>query len=623
LNYLTFENISRSYGDKVLFSEITLHINKGEKVALVAENGTGKSSLLRIITNEEAPEGDRAKVFIHPGIRLGYLRQDPDLDPGLTISEAIFSSDNKALNALRNYEQIMLTRPDDNDALQKALDEVELNKGWDKEAELYEVLSRLKLENPNLKVNQLSGGQKKRLALAKILLDEPDLLILDEPTNHLDLEMIEWLEEFLSRPQLTLFLITHDRYFLERVCKVIVELSNGKLYKYQGNYSEYLDKKITRETNEAISFEKGKKLLKTELEWVRRQPKARGTKSKSRVQKFHSLRSELSGQKDKDEMSIPIKPERLGSKIIELRYIGKAYDDLLLFRDFHYKFQKKDRVGIVGPNGSGKSTLLDIIAGLLPPDEGTVVHGETLKIGYFKQSGLKLPDDKRVIDFIRDIAEYIPLEKGRKMSASQLLEQFLFPPAQQQVYISRLSGGEKRRLYLLSILIQNPNFLILDEPTNDLDIVTLNVLEDYLIDFPGCLLIVSHDRFFMDKIIDHLFVFEGEGKLIDFPGSYSEFRNWQDEKIQSAREQAQIVQRATKNSVPVRNEDQREDRDRKKEIKRLEKKIQELEISKTSILQKFEQQQILTDEIGEWSSKLDDINQQIESLEEEWMGLVE
>lgn len=622
MNYLTFENISRSYGDRVLFSDITLHINKGEKVALVAENGTGKSSLLRIITNEEAPEGDKAKVFVHPSIRVGYLRQEPILNPDLSISESIYASDNKALNALRNYEQVMLTRPDDAASIQKALDDVELNKGWDKEAELYEVLSKLKLDNSDLKISQLSGGQKKRLSLAKILLDEPDLLILDEPTNHLDLEMIEWLEEFLGRPQLTLFLITHDRYFLERVCKVIVELSNGKLYKYQGNYSEYLDKKLIRETNEAISFEKGKKLLKTELEWVRRQPKARGTKSKSRVQKFHSLRSELSGHKDKEEMSIPIKPERLGSKIIELRYICKAFDDLVLFKDFHYKFQKKDRVGIVGPNGSGKSTLLDTIAGILPPDQGAVVHGETLKIGYFKQSGLKLPEDKRIIDYIRDIAEYIPLEKGRKMSASQLLEQFLFPPSQQQLYISRLSGGEKRRLYLLSILIQNPNFLILDEPTNDLDIVTLNVLEDYLLDFPGCLLIVSHDRFFMDKIIDHLFVFEGNERLIDFPGSYTDYRNWQDEKLQSDRNKLQSEQKASKATSAPQQLSQSEDREKKKEIKRLEKKIQNLETEKTGILKKFEQQSIPVDEIGEWSAKLDNIKNQIEALEEEWMELV-
>nr|MBS0038489.1 ABC-F family ATP-binding cassette domain-containing protein [Saprospiraceae bacterium] len=622
MNYLTFENVSRSYGDRLLFSDITLHINKGEKVALVAENGAGKSSLLRIITGEEAPEGDRAKVFIHPAIKVGYLRQDPDLDPNLTVYEAIYESSNKSIVALKNYENLMLTQSDDVDAIQKALEEVELHKGWDKESEVNEILNKLSLQNLELTVENLSGGQKKRLALAKILVDEPDLLILDEPTNHLDLDMIEWLEGYLSRPNLTLFLITHDRYFLERICKVIVELTNGKLYKYQGNYSDFLEKKLTRESNEAIRYEKGKKLMKTELEWVRRQPKARGTKDKSRVQKFQSLRSEMSGFQEKDEININIKPNRLGSKILELRYITKAYGDLTLFKDFHYKFQKRDRVGIVGPNGSGKSTMLELIAGHLPPDSGSVVHGETLNIGYFKQSGLNIPDDKRVLDYIREFAEYIPLEKGKKLSASQLLEQFLFPPAQQQVYISKLSGGEKRRLYLLSILIQNPNFLILDEPTNDLDIVTLNVLEDYLVEFPGCLIIVSHDRFFMDKIIDHLFVFEGMGKIIDFPGNYTDYRQKLDHRVQEARSSSAGKPKtdSTPKQQPFVENDM--DRETKKEIKKLERKIKDLEEEKKGIIKKFESGSIPGEEVDEWSQKLQALNSEIESLEEKWMELV-
>lgn len=623
MNYLTFENVSRSYGDKLLFKDITLHINRGEKVALVAENGTGKSSLLRIITGEEPPEGERAKVFVHPDIKVGYLTQEPDFDPELSVIESVYQSTNKAVQALKRYEELMLKGVSDPQIIQSSLDAVESTKGWDKEASIREVLSKLKLDQVNLKVGRLSGGQKKRLALAKVLVDEPDLFILDEPTNHLDLEMIEWLEQYLSQPQFTLFLITHDRYFLERICSTIVELANGQLYKYQGNYSDYLEKRSARETNETLRFEKGQKLLKTELEWVRRQPKARGTKAKSRVQKFESLREELSGRLQQDEMRIQIKPERLGSKILELRYISKAYGERVLFKDFHYKFQKKDRIGIVGPNGSGKSTLLDVLAGIIPPDSGSVVHGETLKIGYFKQSGLSLPDDKRVIDYIREFAEYIPMEKGRKLSASQLLEQFLFEPKQQQVFISKLSGGEKRRLYLLSILIQNPNFLILDEPTNDLDIVTLNVLEDYLLDFPGCIIIVSHDRFFMDKIVNHLFAFEGVGKVIDFPGNYSDYRDDLDNRIREAREIAAGTSHQDNDVKPTPNTSHQQDKETKKLLKNLERKLKKLEEEKEAIHLKFETENPDSAQIVEWSKKLSELNESIEATEIEWMELVD
>ncbi len=623
MNYLTFENVSRSYGDRVLFQDITLHINKGEKVALVAENGTGKTSLLRIITGEEPPEGDRARVFIHPSIKIGHLKQEPDLDGDLTVLEAVYNSQNAAVQALKKYETLMLAGSSDPDKIQKALEEVELRKGWDKESEIREILSKLKLEDEHQKVRTLSGGQKKRLSLAMLLVDEPDLFILDEPTNHLDLDMIEWLEQFLSKPEFTLFLITHDRYFLERICSVIVELADQRLYKYQGNYSDFLEKKTVRETNQALRYERGNKLLKTELEWVRRQPKARGTKSKSRVQKFESLRSELSGNHQKDELNIAIKPERLGSKIMELRYIAKSFDERHLFKDFHYKFQKKDRVGVVGPNGSGKSTLLDMMAGLIPPDSGSVVHGETLKIGYFKQSGLNLPDDKRVIDYIREFAEYIPMEKGKKLSASQLLEQFLFAPEQQQTFISKLSGGEKRRLYLLSILIQNPNFLILDEPTNDLDIITLNVLEDYLIDFPGCVVIVSHDRFFMDKIVDHLFAFQKGGTIIDFPGNYTEYRSSLDQKVREDRKKSAEKSSSSKKTAKPSTDGSGMTKDTKNQLRKLERKLQKLEKDKQSLLEKFNSDNPDPDKIGEWSKELKQVEDEIEELEGEWMELVD
>ncbi|TVR87597.1 MAG: ABC transporter ATP-binding protein [Saprospirales bacterium] len=623
MNYLTFENVSRSYGDRVLFKDITLHINKGEKVALVAENGTGKTSLLRIITGEEPPEGDQARVFIHPGIKIGHLKQEPDLDGDLTVLEAVYNSQNAAVQALKKYEALMLAGSSDPDKIQQALEEVELRKGWDKESEIREILSKLKLEDEHQKVRTLSGGQKKRLSLAMLLIDEPDLFILDEPTNHLDLDMIEWLEQFLSKPEFTLFLITHDRYFLERICSVIVELSDQRLYKYQGNYSDFLEKKTVRETNQALRYERGNKLLKTELEWVRRQPKARGTKSKSRVQKFESLRSELSGKQQKDELNIAIKPERLGSKIMELRYIAKSFGERQLFKDFHYKFQKKDRVGVVGPNGSGKSTLLDMMAGLIPPDSGSVVHGETLKIGYFKQSGLNLPDDKRVIDYIREFAEYIPMEKGKKLSASQLLEQFLFAPEQQQTFISKLSGGEKRRLYLLSILIQNPNFLILDEPTNDLDILTLNVLEDYLMDFPGCVVIVSHDRFFMDKIVDHLFAFQTGGTIIDFPGNYTEYRSSLDQKVREERKKSAEKSTSLKKSAKPSTDGSGMSKDTKIQLRKLERNLQKLEKEKQSLLEKFDSDNPDPEKIGEWSKELKQVEDEIEELEGEWMELVD
>lgn len=623
MNYLTFENVSRSYGDRLLFSEITLHINKGEKVALVAENGTGKSSLLRIISGEEPPEGDKAKVFIHPSIRVGYLKQDPEIDPESTVLEAIYNSENLAIQSLKSYEELLAIGNSNATAIQSALEKVEINKGWDKDAEIREILSKLKLTDGVAKVKHLSGGQKKRLALARILIDQPDLFILDEPTNHLDLEMIEWLESYLNQPQFTLLLITHDRYFLERICKTIVELANGSLHKYQGNYSEYLEKRLEREANESVRFEKDKKLFKNELEWVKRQPKARTTKSKSRVQKFQELRSELSAVKEKDELAIAIKPERLGSKILEIRYVSKSYDEDLLFKDFHYKFQKRDRIGIVGPNGSGKSTLLDIMAGILPPDKGSVVHGETLKIGFFKQSGLQLPEDKRVIDYIREFAEYIPLEKGRKLSASQLLEQFLFPPKQQQVFISKLSGGEKRRLYLLTILIQNPNFLILDEPTNDLDIITLNVLEDYLVDFPGCLVIVSHDRFFMDKIVDHLFVFEGMGNIRDFPGNYSDYRSDLDRRISDARKAAAGQSQSDNTKKQTSSGSSEPNKETKKHLRKLEQQIKKLEERKSDLMDLFEKGDLPADKINEHSKELSEIDDKIENLELEWMELVE
>ena len=483
MNYLTLENVTKSFGEKILFKDIDLRIGKGEKIALVAKNGTGKTTLLKVVAGLEAPEGENANILLRKDIRVKFLDQEPEFDESLTPIEAVFDSENEKIQAIKEYEKAMLIPGRDQD-LQKAMTRIDDLKAWDIEARIKEVLSKLNV-NLHQEIRQLSGGQKKRLALAKILIEEPDFLIMDEPTNHLDLDMIEWLENYLQQPSLTLFMVTHDRYFLERVCDTIIELNQGQLYRYRGNYSEYLIKKSAREENEAANLEKTKKLYKRELEWIRRMPKARGTKAKSRVDSFSEIKKQAFKRTENDKVQLMIKGNRLGSKILETHYISKSYGDLKIVEDFDYKFKKKERVGIIGPNGVGKSTFLRLLTKQERPDAGKVVIGDTVVFGYYSQDGIPLKEDKRVIDIVRDIAEYIPLEKGQKLTAKSLLERFLFTGEQQQIFASQLSGGEKRRLYLLTVLMQNPNFLILDEPTNDLDIITLNLLEDFLMDFPG------------------------------------------------------------------------------------------------------------------------------------------
>ena len=525
MNFLTFENVTKTYGPKVLFRDISLSIDKGHKIALIAKNGTGKSTLLRVLAGIEGAEGESAKILFRKDIRVGYLPQEPELDPGHTAIEAIFASDTPLIQAVSEYENALLF-PDDHDRLQRAMVKMEDMKAWDFEAKVKEILFKLSIRHLDQRIGTFSGGQIKRIALAKLLIEEPDFLILDEPTNHLDVDMIEWLENYLSHPGLTLFMVTHDRYFLDNVCNHIIELEGGKFYRYKGNYTEYLDKKAIRDEVDANTLDKGKKLLSRELEWMRRTPAARTTKAKSRIDDFYDLKDKTSVRKDRSEVQIDIKSSRLGSKILELQYITKGYGDRVLIRDFHHFFKKNERVGIVGPNGTGKSTLLKLITGLETPDKGKIVTGETVVFGHYGQEGLQLKEDKRVIEVITDIAEFIPLEKGQKLTAASLLERFLFTREQQQVYASQLSGGEKRRLYLLTVLMKNPNFLILDEPTNDLDIMTLNVLEEFLQDFPGCLIIVTHDRYFMDKLVDHLFIFEGDSNIRDYNGNYTEYREW-------------------------------------------------------------------------------------------------
>jgi len=504
----------------MLFEGLSFGINKDQKIGFVAKNGTGKTTLLKIISGDET--ADSGNIIVRKDIKISYLSQKEVLNEELTIEESIFDSDNATLKVIEQYEKA-LKNPDDADAYQKAFDLMEQMNAWDFETQYKQILFKLKLNELDKKVGALSGGQKKRLALAIILLDQPDLLILDEPTNHLDLEMIEWLEQYLKKANTTLFMVTHDRYFLDRVCNDILELDHGEIFRYKGNYSYFLEKKEERITAEQSTVSKAKNLFKKELDWMRRQPKARTTKSKSRIDDFHAIK-EVAHQRRKDhQVQLEIQMERLGSKVVELHHISKTFDDNLLINKFDYVFKRGERIGIIGKNGTGKSTFVNMLTGGLSPDSGKVVIGETIKFGYYSQGGIQIKEGQKVIEVIKEYGEYIPLAKGKAISAGQLLERFLFDRKKQYDFVEKLSGGELKRLFLCTVLIQNPNFLILDEPTNDLDIVTLQVLENFLLDFPGNLIVISHDRYFMDRIVDHLFIFEGKGVITGFPGNYSDY----------------------------------------------------------------------------------------------------
>lgn len=624
MNYLTLENVSKTYGEKVLFDQIDFQISKGEKIAIVAKNGAGKSTLLKVIAGIEPPEGENQKVWLYKNIEVGYLVQDPDFEGATTVIDAVFSSDNPMMSALRDYEEALILQ-DKPEKMEAALVKMDDLKAWDFESKFKEILFKLNMTNLNQKISELSGGQKKRLALAKLIIDDPEFLILDEPTNHLDLEMIEWLEEYLQQSRITLLMVTHDRYFLERVCSHIVELDGGVLYRYKGTYSDFLEKKAAREENQATVLDRTKKLMKRELEWVRRQPKARGTKAKSRVDKFYEIKEKATQKVDNSEVIIGIKGQRMGKKILEAHNISKSFGDFVAVKDFDYKFRQKERVGIVGPNGVGKSTFLKVITKRLRTDSGKVVVGGNTVFGYYTQEGIQLEKDQTIIDYIRNIAEYIPMDKGQKLTAEQLCERFLFDRKQQRVYISQLSGGERRRLYLLSVLMENPNFLILDEPTNDLDILTLNILENFLMEFPGCVIIVTHDRYFMDKIVEHLFVFQGQGKIKDFNGTYTEYRTAQKAKETEERRQAAANNPKEKKEKPAFQSKTTPglNRDQQKEFKRLEKQIEKLEEKKAVITEKFNDTNISPADIEKYSKELGEINEELEEKEMRWMELAD
>ncbi|WP_178989010.1 ABC-F family ATP-binding cassette domain-containing protein [Winogradskyella schleiferi] len=616
MNYLNVENISKSFGELVLFKDLSFSIHKDQKIAFVAKNGSGKTSILNILSGKDAP--DEGQIVIRKGLRLAFLDQEPDLDPNLTLEETIFASDIPIIKIIEAYEKA-LKNPEDTEGYQKAFEAMDRNNAWEFETQYQQTLSQLKLDDLSLKVNTLSGGQKKRLALAQSILSKPDILILDEPTNHLDLEMIEWLEDYFAKTQQTLFMVTHDRYFLERVCNEIIELDQGQLYTYKGNYSYYLEKKEARIENEATEVGKAKQLFKKELNWMRRQPKARTTKSKSRIDDFSEIKSKAHKRRNDHQIQLEINMERLGSKIIEFHNVSKSFKDKTILDGFEYTFKKGERIGVIGKNGTGKSTFLNLLTQSLQPDAGKIVIGETVKIGYYTQGGIKAKPNQKVIDVIKEFGDYIPLAKGRQISAQQLLERFLFDRKKQWDFVEKLSGGEQKRLYLCTVLIQNPNVLILDEPTNDLDIVTLNVLEDFLMDFPGVLLVVSHDRYFMDKIVDHMFVFRGDGVVDDFPGNYSDFRAYDN----SQTKEIEPAEKVDNTKAVKQNEANKLDYNEQKEYKNLESKIRALELDKTALEAKFLDPDLSQDDIKKLSDKLQVIMDTIEEKEMRWFELSE
>jgi len=622
ISYLQADNIARRIGDNLLFEKISFNINKDDKVALIAVNGAGKSSMLDILAGRENP--DNGSLSIKRDLHIAYLQQSPVLNEANKIIDELFSTESELVTAIREYEKCVIDGTPE--MLQVMIQKMDDLKAWDYEVAVKQVLFRLKLTDLNAIISTLSGGQKKRVALAKVLVHDADLLILDEPTNHLDLDMIEWLEEYLIKSNKTILMVTHDRYFLDRVCNVILELADNELYRYEGNYEYFLEKKQSRETSARMNTEKARNLLKTELDWMRRMPKARRHKAKSRIESFYDLKEKAAARPEEKSININVNIARMGSKILEIKDVNKSYGDKVILKNFTYLFNRFEKAGLIGRNGTGKTTLLNIITGLTAPDSGIVERGETIVFGYYRQQGIEFDDDMTVIEAVKNIAENVVVSDGSVLSIAQFMNYFLFPPEKQYTLIRKLSGGEKRRLYLLTVLMKNPNFLILDEPTNDLDILTLNVLEEYLAGFRGCVIVVSHDRYFMDKVVDHIFEYKGDGVIKDFPGNYTQLREKQKENEKQA-----AVSRPVKKSVaaetaeiPVKKEKKPGlTFNEKREFELLSKEIEDLESEKGIIEAELSSGTLNSEEVILRAHRHGEIMKALDDKEFRWLELSE
>lgn len=620
MNLFTAEGISKAFNEKPLFSKIDISLSEGQKMALIAANGSGKTTLMKIIAGKEV--ADEGIVSFRKDLRVGYLEQDPQFPPTASVMDCIFEPGHPVLHAIGEYEQIINSGEEiDPGKLQIAMDAIDSLNGWDYEARAAEVLGKLGIHQLDKETKLMSGGQKKRMALARLLIDDHDVLLLDEPTNHLDLDMIEWLEQYIKRLNKSIILISHDRYFLDNVCNVIVEIDDSNVYTYNGNYAYYMEKKGEREEQSNSTVDKARNLYKRELEWMRRQPKARTTKSKSRQDSFYDTEKVAKGKRADDKLQMTMQMNRLGSKILELENVCKSYDGKVLLKDFSYTFIKGEKIGIIGRNGAGKSTLLNMIMELAKPDKGRVKTGETVVFGYYSQQGMNLPEDKRVIDVAKDIAEYVETGNGNYIGVSQFLNHFLFTGAKQHVYVSKLSGGEKKRLYLMTILLKNPNFLILDEPTNDLDIVTLNILEEFLEGYKGCLLMVTHDRYFMDRLVDHVFVFDGDGEIKDIHGNYTEYRSIIEETPLKKSDRKPTLPSVAVAEAPAKKKVKLSFKEQK-ELEALEQEIALLEKKKEMLLNKMNTA-LPVDEIQKCSIDFQDTEKKLDSKSMRWLELSE
>lgn len=624
ISFLQVEGLTKSFGDLVLFENLTFGIFEGDRIGLIAKNGTGKTTLLNIITGKE--DYDSGNVVYRRDLRIGYLPQDPHFPEDITVLEACFHSDSEVVGVISAYEEALMSG--DSGRIEELVEQMDLLKAWDYEYRAKQILSQLKINNFDQKIEHLSGGQLKRVALANVLISEPQLLILDEPTNHLDLEMTEWLEEYLKRNNITLLMVTHDRYFLDRVCSSIMEIDKRSLYSYNGNYSYYLEKRQERIDAQNAEVARANNLLRTELDWMRRQPQARGYKAKYRIDAFYELEKKAKQEHDMGNVKLDVKSSYIGSKIFEAKHLSKRFGDVKILEDFNYIFARYEKMGIIGNNGAGKSSFIKMLMGQLQPDSGEIEIGETVRFGYYSQDGLQFDEQMKVIDAVRNIAEEISLGDGRRLSASQFLQHFLFTPETQYNYIYKLSGGEKRRLYLCTVLINNPNFLVLDEPTNDLDIVTLNILEEYLRSFKGCVIVVSHDRYFMDKVVDHLMVFKGNGELKDFPGNYSDYREWKNLMEEQKKLEVSEKNKKTKNEAKQIREVTTTSKRRlsfkeKREFEELEILIPRLEEEKSNLEVELSSGTLSNDELLEKSKRISVLIDEIDEKTMRWLELSE